>query len=85
VSVLVCRICHRCKIDGDWGHLGGVEADHVRICPTCLGWQTRVQQAKARQQDRKLLRDRERGYGGPAEGEDVFRGMREPGADKARG
>ena len=83
MSVLVCRICHRSKVDDRWENYGGVEADHVGICPTCLVWQTRVQQAKAREMDRKLLRDRERGYG-PGEG-NPFAGFEEPRADKARG
>jgi len=73
--ILTCRICHRVKVDAVWENYGGVEADVVGICPTCLGWQTRVQHAKAREQDRKLLRDRERGYG-PGEG-DPFAGFRE--------
>ena len=74
--ILTCGTCHRVKIDAKWEQYGGVEADAVGICPTCLGWQTRVAAAKGREQDRKLLRDRECGYPEADAGEDVFRGFR---------
>lgn len=62
-------LCNRIVQDGEdsieWGQ-----------CQTCAGLQAAAWKKREVQEGRRLLRNRERGYGGPAEGEDVFRGMR---------
>lgn len=56
----------------------GEEGGEVRygLCALCLAHGKRASEAKWRREGRKLLRDRAKGYGGPVEGEDVFRGFR---------
>jgi len=56
------------------GHGERLEAGQ---CPTCAHLQGLAWKTRGARIDQKLLRDRERRYGGPAPGDDVFRGFRE--------
>lgn len=57
------------------GEPGGREV--VGTCVTCGGLQKRAWAQKAARGAARVRRNAARGYGGPAEGEDVFRGFRE--------
>ena len=48
-------------------------------CKLCREAEVASQAEKWQREGRRLLRDRKRGYGGPAEGEDIFRGLRQEG------
>lgn len=48
-------------------------------CKLCGALNATASEARWQREGRKLLRDRKRGYGGPKDGEDVFRGFRQEG------
>ena len=56
----------------------GEQGGEVRmgICALCLEFGKSAAERKWQREGRELLRDRAKGYGGPVEGEDVFRGFR---------
>ena len=74
-----CETCGRVRVDGAWVYLERVVADVVGECVGCLQRRKRAEVRRQREESEQLLANRARGYGGPAEGEDVFRGMREEG------
>jgi hypothetical protein len=77
-----CATCARVRYEpGEpWqDHPGRLPREVEVQCEVCAAWAKRQREIQRARMDRKLLRDRAKGYGGPAEGEDVFRGFRTEG------
>jgi hypothetical protein len=74
--IVQCEGCGRVRLDGEWVRRYDIQPSEVRICPTCLGWQHRIAQAKYHREARGVARRAAKGYGPAPEGEDVFKGMR---------
>jgi hypothetical protein len=73
-----CEHCARVRFDAEgWqDHPGKLPREVVGMCVTCGAWAQRQREIKWAREGRQLLARRAKGYGGPAEGEDVFRGFR---------
>jgi hypothetical protein len=76
---LRCATCARVRFDpgGDWQpHPGLLPREVEGICKTCGDWAHRQREIQYARECRRTAARAAKGYGGPAEGEDVFRGMR---------
>lgn len=78
--IVQCETCPRVRVGTRWLVVDGAQVVGYAVvgtCPTCLAWRKRVSEAKYRREGRELLQRRAKGYGGPAPGEDIWRGFRE--------
>jgi hypothetical protein len=58
-------------------HPGTVPGEVAGTCRTCADLVKAERERERVREDKRLLRDRARGYGPPAEGEDIWRGFKE--------
>ena len=59
-------------------HQGGIGGKQESgQCSLCMAHQVRANEMRWQREGRRLLRDRAKGYGAPAEGVDVWAGFRE--------
>lgn len=76
-----CSRCHRVRLGGygaPWeDHPGKLKGEVLGFCATCGELLKRLSDERRAREGRALLHRRAQGYGPPAEGEDVFRGLRE--------
>jgi hypothetical protein len=59
-----------------WNFDTAVNVDVLGFCGLCGVLERQAQERKWQREGRKLLRDRERGYGPAKAGEDVFKNLR---------
>lgn len=74
-----CHRCGRVRVEpgGDWLDEETVRPLEVRvICATCQELLHRLHVQRTVRGDRKLIRQRERGFGPPKRGEDIWKGFR---------
>lgn len=77
MTIVQCEGCGRVHVDGEWQHRPEIQPTRVGICATCLAWKQKQAKARYYREARGVERRAAKGYGGPAEGEDVFRNFRE--------
>jgi hypothetical protein len=74
-----CEHCARVRFDaaGGWqDHPGTLPREVMGTCVTCGAWMERQRRIQYARECRRTAARAAKGYGGPAEGEDVFRGFR---------
>ena len=77
-----CERCARVRFDPDlaWeDHPGTVPGEVAGTCATCGAWIKKQREIQYARECRRTAARAAKGYGGPAEGEDVWRGFRTEG------
>lgn len=75
-KLVQCRFCGRVRLHEEWVRDSSVKVDVIGFCALCGRLDKDKAERAWKREGRELLRRRERGYGPPAEGEDVFAGFK---------